>query len=129
MRMWMIDPRLLCQRHLLGEHYELHKLVGCLRKGRSIEGYLRKQLIDPSSIYERHIGLEYELRRRGGNPMSPLVEAECEAFARWYGAVLIDPGKSMSDLSARCEKCRLRIGNFVRVTIGKTTVYIPGERK
>lgn len=117
MRMWMIDPKLLCRQHLLGEHYELHKLVGHLRKGRSINGYLLRRFLDPSSIYERHQALEAELRRRGGNPHSPLAEAECRAFGEWYGAVAIDPGQSMSDLSGRCVQCKERIGQFVRVQL------------
>lgn len=24
MRMWMVDPTIMCRQHLLGEHYELH---------------------------------------------------------------------------------------------------------
>jgi hypothetical protein len=117
MRMWMIEPHLLCRQHLLGEHYELHMLVGSLRKGRRIDGYLLRRFIDPSSIYTRHAALEKEIRSRGGNPQSPLNEKECRAFAEWYGANPIDPGESMSALSSRCEACRNRIGSFVRVML------------
>ena len=31
--MWKVNPKFLCVRHLLGEHKELHMLVGTLNKG------------------------------------------------------------------------------------------------
>ena len=40
MRMWMVNPEILCRKHLLGEHVELHMLVGWIIKGKSIQGYL-----------------------------------------------------------------------------------------
>lgn len=30
-RMWCVNPHSLCREHLLGEHNELHKLVGGIR--------------------------------------------------------------------------------------------------
>jgi hypothetical protein len=33
MRMWLVDPALLCDKHLLGEHGELHKFQHCFVKG------------------------------------------------------------------------------------------------
>jgi hypothetical protein len=126
MRMWMVSPHLLCKKHLLGEHYELHMLVGHLRKGHSINGYLLKRLVDPSSIFERHQTLEREIRLRGGNPSSPLSESECTSFAKWFGVVAIDPGESMSVLSERCDECRNRIGAFVRVKLTQqSSNFIP----
>lgn len=32
MRMWMIDPKLLCRKHLLGEHNEIHKHLPSFRR-------------------------------------------------------------------------------------------------
>ena len=40
MRMWMVDPKKMCRKHLLGEHVEIHMMVGTLLKGRSIDGFL-----------------------------------------------------------------------------------------
>ena len=45
MRMWNINPEKLCKNHLLGEHVEMHKLVGNLTKGRSVQGYIYLGLI------------------------------------------------------------------------------------
>ena len=30
MRMWMVNPGFMCNKHLLGEHVECHMLVGHL---------------------------------------------------------------------------------------------------
>jgi Pyrimidine dimer DNA glycosylase len=35
MRMWLVDPRLMCSQHLLGEHVELHMLVGSLNRKKT----------------------------------------------------------------------------------------------
>ena len=32
MRQWMVDPRLLCRKHLLGEHVENHMFIGTLKR-------------------------------------------------------------------------------------------------
>lgn len=42
MRQWLVDPRCLCDKHLLGEHVEHHMFIGTLRKNKSIQGYLDK---------------------------------------------------------------------------------------
>jgi hypothetical protein len=30
MRMWMVPPKVMCRKHLLGEHVEIHMLAGSL---------------------------------------------------------------------------------------------------
>ena len=40
MRMWMLPTAGMCRKHLLGEHVELHMLLGSLRRGKNIEGFL-----------------------------------------------------------------------------------------
>ena len=40
MRMWMLPPKGLCRKHLLGEHVELHMLLGSMRRGKNIDGFL-----------------------------------------------------------------------------------------
>lgn len=117
MRMWMIDPKLLCQRHLFREHCEIHRLVAILRNGFSIRGFLYKRVIDPSRIYHRHNEIEAEIIQRGGTPNSPLSEAECCAFSRWHGSVRIDIGRSLSDLSSCCNECQKRIGKFIYIAL------------
>lgn len=98
----MIPPQLMCRKHLLGEHVELHMLVGTLQKGKSIRGYLEKKLVDPCSIETRHNALVREMLSRGYKHNSLL----------WYDSDLeneINIANSILELSNRCQDCRSRI--------------------
>lgn len=44
MRMWMLPPETMCRKHLLGEHVELHMLLGTMKRGRRIDGFLAGKL-------------------------------------------------------------------------------------
>ena len=85
MRMWMLPPETMCRKHLLGEHVELHMLLGSLRRGKNIDGFLAGKLVDPRRMFRRHEELVLEMERRGYRHASPLDEAECETLARRYG--------------------------------------------
>ncbi len=67
MRMWMVDPKKMCRKHLLGEHVEIHMMVGTLLKGRSIDGFLERGLLEPQSARIRHDALAAEMQARGYN--------------------------------------------------------------
>lgn len=100
MRMWNVNPELMCNKHLLGEHLELHMFVGSIKKGRSIQGYLDNGLIEPQNIEERHKVLVIEMLMRGMKHNSPLV------YKNKLGIVgEIDPKYSMKDLFSRCPNC------------------------
>jgi hypothetical protein len=43
--MWGINPKKLCNQHLLGEHLEMHMFVGCIKKGISLKGYYENKLV------------------------------------------------------------------------------------
>ena len=100
MRMWLVDPRLMCSQHLLGEHVELHMLVGSLRLGKSLAGFVANGLIEVASIRKRHQELVREMTRRGFQHKSPLPSFT----ARKLGRVVRK--KSLADLVARCKECR-----------------------
>ena len=95
----MLPPSLMCDRHLLGEHVELHMLVGSLLKGRSIQGFLVRGLLEPQHVKERHAELVQEMVRRGMNHKSPLEEIQGP-----YGAV--DRLASLKELYTRCARCK-----------------------
>ena len=75
MRIWDLDPRLLCDRHLLGEHRELHAVWSILTAGRT--GYAnhpetvrwRGRL---AALHARHEAEVAEMGRRGFRHASPL---------------------------------------------------------
>lgn len=103
MRMWSVDPELLCQKHLLGEHVEMHAFIGTLKKGKSIQGYIDKALVNPAGIIARHDVLAEELTRRGMNHKSPIP------IIKPPPAHPIPVKHNLNELSRRCKRCRARI--------------------
>ena len=103
MRQWNVDPKLLCRRHLLGEHVESHMLLGCLKKGISLKGYVEKGLVEVHNIRKRHDLLAAEMKARGYKHESPLDMVKvCKAGA-------VDSERSLKELCKRCPECRKRI--------------------
>lgn len=74
MRMWMVDPRIMCKQHLLGEHAEIQMFIGTISRGKSVRGYLEKGLLEVHSLYARHEELVEEMKRRGYNHSSGIDE-------------------------------------------------------
>lgn len=81
MRVWMLPPETMCHKHLLGEHVELHMLLGSLWRGKSIDGFLAGKLVGPRHMFRRHEELVLEMERHGYRHTSPLDEAEYETLA------------------------------------------------
>ena len=103
MRMWMISPRFLCRQHLLGEHYELHKLAGSLRRGKRLGRLLTHGLVDPSQMYARHEQVAAEMERRGYRHRSPMTQTDSTRGR-------IDIERNARDLQERCPACAERMG-------------------
>jgi len=131
--MWMIDPRILCDKHLLGEHVEIHKLIGCLKKSRSIQGYLKNGLIEPSQIIDRHDRLAWEMRKRWFNHESPAKLARIPRELMDMPKI-VDMDKSLQDLLERCPRCRERYAYLQEIikpispivcTVGQHRCMIP----
>ncbi len=103
MRMWNISPKKMCNQHLLGEHVELHMLVGTLNKNRSIKGYITNNLIEIHNITKRHKEIFNEMIVRGFKHNSPLPKFKI------FKAGKISKKKNKIELMKRCKKCRKRI--------------------
>ena len=104
----MCDPRILCRQHLLGEHNELHKIVGSLQKERSISGYIKHNCIEVKSILNRHELLIEEMIKRGYNHRSPLPSFNYSYLPLVEQIYVIDRENSLQDLINRCNKCNTR---------------------
>jgi hypothetical protein len=77
MRIWDVNVRILCRKHLLGEHRELHGLWNILTKHKGTGGYSRhpetKRWVGKlKALYLRHQTLVVEMERRGYVHNSPL---------------------------------------------------------
>lgn len=82
MRIWDVAPHLLCQKHLTGEHRELHGLWNVITHGsQGKRGYAyhpetRRWRGKLAALYARHQALAAEMIRRGyahASPLDPLL--------------------------------------------------------
>lgn len=101
----MVPPAVLCRQHLLGEHREMHALVGIIASGKNLSGYLSNGLICTGSIQERHDALVAEMTARGYRHLSPLSYRPVTSV----GDVSIEA--SIYELRKRCAACKERIDN------------------
>ena len=110
MRMWMVDPIILCRKHLFGEHVEIHMFIGAVDRGYSVKGYLEKGLLEVHSLYSRHEELAREMKRRNYRHNS-------EIDGKWKQVEelgSIDREKNLKRLIDRCSRCRERYKKHVR---------------
>lgn len=108
MRMWMVDPKIMCRKHLLGEHVEHHMFVGTINKGVSVDGYLRDNLLEPLSLLTRHVELVREMESRGYNHKSELLSVDLSRMSFEQFHTKIDREKSLAELIRRCPECAVR---------------------
>jgi hypothetical protein len=108
MRMWMVEPAVMCDQHLLGEHVELHMLAGTLARKRSIDGFIANGLLEPESMHERHLALADEMLRRGFRHKSPLPEVDLAYLPAIAVSARVDAVAAARDLGQRCARCRAR---------------------
>lgn len=103
MRMWMVDPKLLCRKHLLGEHGEIHKHRHNFVKKYKMAG--RMGQIDPEQQQTRHDELAAEMLRRGYNHQSPYEQPDVSHLPE----MRVDVEESLRELCRRCPDCKERI--------------------
>jgi len=103
MRMWMVEPKIMCRKHLLGEHVELHMFVGSINKGTRMGRYVTEGLLEYDSLRSRHTALVAELKRRGYKHQSPLPKVRAIPKAE---RVSISREASLAELVRRCPECR-----------------------
>ena len=98
----------MCQKHLFGEHVEMHMFLGTINKGKRVDGYIKNNLFEPRMLHQRHEELANEMLRRGFNHKSPLRDTDCSGILNlpiekqyWE----IDKNKALKDLLNRCPQC------------------------
>ena len=112
MRMWMINPKLLCRKHLLGEHGEIHKHRHNFVKQHSISKRVSPVVqIEPVSMEKRHDELAEEMVRRGFNHNSPYKQPDLSYLSETERNVKVDLNNSINDLTNRCLICTKNILN------------------
>ena len=112
MRDWKVDPIVLCRKHLLGSHVESHMTLGAIKKGKSLNGYIDKGLIDVTRLSKWHDAVAQEITERGWNHKSPYEHDIARQAQLEYPKGFIDERQSLIELKERCPDCRLRISRF-----------------
>jgi putative hemolysin len=92
MRIWDLEPRELCDQHLLGEHRELHAVWTVITEDK--RGYANHPEVVRwrgrlAALYERHEAEVAEMDRRGFRHQSPLDRRRATGEARQ--SQLVDP--------------------------------------
>ena len=111
MRMWMISPGLLCNKHLIGEHGEIHKHRHNFVKKHSISGRLSPIVqIEPSSMEKRHDELTLEMEKRFNKKYNSLyIIPDLSYLPIEQRLAKVDIDVSIKDLIERCPDCRKKI--------------------
>jgi len=89
--------------------------IGTLEKGVKIDGYAKRNLVEPCSFLVRHEELTEEMERRGMKHRTPL-EYKQELIERLPYEIKnckIDRSESLAELIRRCEKCRRNYIQFL----------------
>lgn len=74
MRIWDVNPRGLCNKHLFGEHRELHAIWSILtndKKEYRNHPETKRWLSKNKALFSRHEQLVKKIKRRGYNHSSP----------------------------------------------------------
>lgn len=109
MRIWDVEPALLCRQHLLGEHRELHAIWTVLQRGT--KGYSRHPETRRwegklAALYLRHDALVVEMTRRGYTHASPL-EITLATGSRVQDTYVDPPDRQLELLAAKLCPCPL----------------------
>ena len=103
MRMWNVNPKVMCRKHLLGEHVEMHMFLGTIKKKSSIKGYIDTGLVEVHNIIKRHDIIANEMKKRGYKHQSPSINLKL------FRAGKVDKELNVLELARRCIDCRARI--------------------
>lgn len=115
MRVWDISQKLLCDRHLLGEHNEIHAIWSVITK--KLKGYSSHQETMRwkgrlKALSLRHEATAFEMEKRGFKHKSPLDKRR--AIGKAAQDELIDPlevqKRLLSEKDKECaERIRMRM--------------------
>jgi hypothetical protein len=112
----------MCNKHLLGEHGEIHKHRHNFIKKHSIAGRLFPVVqIEPLNMRSRHDELSQEMVKRGFNHQSPYEQPSLDYLSNYERDAKVDLDISKRDLSSRCIECaqgmRVELTEYQRVKL------------
>ena len=108
MRTWMVDPEIMCVNHLIGEYKELFMFTGSVRKGRSIAGFIKNDLVEPSSMDDRYQQLKNEMIARNYKPVAQWQPLDVSKLTPEEYNHKVDRDAQLKELLHRCPHCTER---------------------
>lgn len=108
MRQWMVDVKIMCRQHLIGEYREHFTIVGALRKKKRMDGFVDHNCLELSKLQERFDELKTEMLRRGYKPVKQFEVPDMSYLPERIRNAKVDREASLQDLLNRCENCRKR---------------------
>jgi len=105
MRIWDISPRLLCQKHLIAEHRELHAVYSVIlnsKKGYSKHPETLRWYGKLPALYKRHELLVSEMKKRNYKHKSPLIKTKGSSFQKKFINTKIEQFKILKKKKCKC---------------------------
>jgi len=116
--MWMLPPEMMCSKHRVGEHGEIHKFKKTFEKGYSISGRIHPVVqIAPAFMKARHDQLAEYLNHNSPYAMPDLSHIPVHELNAFPSIT-----QSMIDLGSRCEECAFRIKEGIEMYKAKLRV-------
>ena len=110
MRMWMVDSKKMCRKHLGAEYVECLMIAACMKRKRRLDGYFAHNCIEPKSLVSRFAELKKEMLRRGYRARRTLLRADFSYLPAGQQRFRIDRKASSAMLYGRCAECRKAAG-------------------
>jgi uncharacterized protein with PIN domain len=81
--------------------------VGAINRGISVDGFIKSNCLEPLSIVKRHEELVEEMKRRGYNHNSTIIEPDLSKIPNKNLIHTINKKESFNCLITRCESCKV----------------------
>ena len=119
MRIWDLPVTVLCNKHLVAEHCELHVLWNCItqnRKGWSHHPEAKRWKAHLRVLYQRHLAQKIEFARRKFNHNSELDSGDIFESLDTYPEMWQSREEQIEILVnvKRCSGCTRRIRRWLR---------------
>jgi hypothetical protein len=102
----------MCNKHLLGEHGEIHKHRHNFEKKHSIKGRIEPVTqIEPVNMAKRHDELVDEMQKRGMNHKSLYELPDLSYLPEEQINAKVNLETSFTDLMNRCLDCKRKMGD------------------
>ncbi len=106
----MLPPEMMCIKHIVGEHGEIHKHRHNFVKKHSIKGRIYPVVqIEPKSMKKRHDELVKHLK----NHKSPYEMPDLSHLPKGIREAKVNKNISIKDLMSRCPECSKKIKKYL----------------